>query len=177
MNPSPLLRAQRERIAAAAALGPVLDLACGRGRNALALAGWGVPVIGCDRDADALAALQRAARARGLPVAGLRADLEAARGIPIREGSCGAILVFRFLYRPIADAIAAALAPGGLLVYETFTLDQRKLGYGPKNTAFLLAPGELPKLFPRLQLLHHWEGTADTGEKPEAVAQLVARRG
>ena len=115
------------------------------------------------------------ARGRGLPVQGLRADLETPHGIPVRPGSCGAILVFRFLFRPLAPAIAAALAPGGLLLYETFTVDQRSLPQGPRNPAFLLEHGELPRLFPTLEVLEAWEGIR-SGPEPEAVASLCARR-
>lgn len=174
--PSPWLVAWREALCAAGRRGPVLDLACGRGRNALAAARWGVPVIGLDRDRGFLAALRAAARAEGLPVAAARVDLEAGNGIPVRPGSCAAILVFRFLFRPLAPAIEAALAPGGLLLYETFTLAQRKLGHGPRREAFLLEPGELPGLFPGLRIEASWEGIEESGARPEAVARLAARR-
>lgn len=177
MNASPHLEAQRARLLEAAARGPVLDLACGRGRNARAAAAWGARVVGIDRSAEHLVELQRVARAEGLPLDGVRADLEAAAGIPARPGSCGAILVFRFLWRPLAPAIMEALAPGGLLLYETFTSYQRNLGYGPSNPAFLLHDGELPALFRGLELLGHWEGVEERGERPEAVARLTARKG
>jgi tellurite methyltransferase len=173
---SPFFEAQRERLAAAAHLGPVADLACGPGRHALAAAADGARVLALDRDAAALRSLAAAARARGLPVQGVRADLETPRGIPVRPGSCGAILVFRFLFRPLAAAIEEALAPGGLLLYETFTIDQRNLRDHPRNPAFVLQPGELARLFPRLRLLEHWEGRTP-GPHPEALARLAARRG
>ena len=177
MSASPHLQAERARLLEAAARGPVLDLACGRGRNARAAAAWGAWVVGVDRNSEHLGALRRAARAEGLPLVAVRADLEDGSGIPARPGSCGAILVFRFLSRTLASAIVEALAPGGLLLYETFTIHQRKLGYGPKNQAFLLRDGELPTLFPELELLGHWEGVEQRGERPEAVARLTARKG
>jgi hypothetical protein len=90
-------------------------------------------------------------------------------------GSCGAILVFRFLVRELAPAIVQALRPGGLLLYETFTIHQRDLGQPPSNPAFLLDPAELPKLFSELQLVAH-EELISGGPNPAALARLVARR-
>ena len=153
----------------------MLDLACGRGRHALAAAELGALTFGIDRDAEALRALQAEAGRRNLPLACLRADLETPLGIPVKPGSCGAILVFRFLFRPLAPAISAALAPGGLLLYETFTVAQRALGSGPRRADFLLEPGELRALFPDLEPLEHWEGRND-GPPPECLARLAARR-
>ena len=174
-RPSPHLVAWLERLRDTAPLGPVADLACGRGRHALAAAAAGLRVLAIDRDAAALAALAAASRERGLGVQALRADLETPHGIPVRPRSCGAILVFRFLFRPLAAAIAEALAPGGLLLYETFTIDQRSLPQGPRNPAFLLEHGELARLFPTLEVLDGWEGIRE-GPEPEAVASLCARR-
>ena len=85
------------------------------------------------------------------------------------------ILVFRFLFRPLAPAIVEALAPGGLLLYETFTIHQRDLGEGPRNPAFLLHDGELPELFARLETASHWEGLTP-GPAPQALARLAARK-
>ncbi len=173
--PSAFLTAHWDTLAAAAAGGAVADLACGPGRNALAVAARGHRMIGIDRSREHLGALARTAAARGLPLRGLRADLEAGHGIPLAAGSCGAILVFRFLFRPLAPAIVATLRRGGLLLYETFSTAQPELGWGPRNPDFLLRPGELRRLFPQLEVLEAWEGiTRDP--KPEAVARLAARR-
>jgi SAM-dependent methyltransferase len=173
--PSALFESERERLTRAAALGPVVDLACGRGRHTLAAAELGARALGFDRDAVALAQLRDAARSRRLDLLAVRADLEGGLEIPAKPASCGAVLVFRFLFRPLAPAICQALKPGGLLLYETFTAEQRALGRGPRNPAFLLAPGELPDLFRELRVLHSWEGLT-TGENPEAVARLVAQK-
>ena len=173
--PSSWFLAQRARLADAARLGPVLDLACGRGRHALAAAEIGAATFAIDRDAQALRALQAEADSRGLPLQALRADLETPFGIPVRAQSCGVILVFRFLFRALAPAIVEALAPGGLLLYETFTIAQRALGTGPRRADYLLEPGELAALFSGLELIEYAEGRSD-GDAPECLARLAARR-
>jgi SAM-dependent methyltransferase len=165
--------AHLDALRTAARRGPVVDLACGRGRNALALATEAIPVVGVDRHGEHLAELCAAARERGLAVRAVRADLEAAPHPPVAPGRCGAVVVCRYLHRPLAPQLAGLLAPGGLLLYETFTIHQRKLGYGPGNPAFLLEPGELPTLFPDLEIAAHWEGVTDEA-KPAAVARLAA---
>jgi SAM-dependent methyltransferase len=173
--PSSFFLAESARVAEAAARGPVVDLACGRGRHALAAAELGARVLGLDRNPALLQELRASARSRRLPLLPVRTDLETPRGIPVRSGSCGAILVFRFLFRPLAPRICEALARGGLLLYETFTIQQRDLGQKPSNKAFLLEEGELPELFGELQILSYWEGLSE-GPRPEALARLVARK-
>lgn len=175
MSPSPFFLAQAPRLSAAARRGPVADLACGRGRHCLAVAADGGHAIGFDRNRDSLAELSKRAAERRLRVECVRSDLEARSGIPLKASSCAAILVFRFLYRPIAPQIAAALQPDGLLLYETFTTGMRELPGGPRNPAFLLEPGELPKLFPTLEVIEYWEGCTG-GDAPASVARLAARK-
>jgi tellurite methyltransferase len=174
-DPSPHVVAHLDALRAGAALGAVVDLACGRGRNALAIAAHGIPVLGVDRSAELLGELCGAARAHALPVRAARADLESAPALPLAAGRCGALVVCRYLHRPLAPALEALLAPGGWLIYETFTIHQRELGYGPENPAFLLNPGELPALFPGLDVALHWEGLTEE-QKPAAVARLAARK-
>lgn len=159
----------------AARLGPLVDLACGRGRNTLAVADAGLDCIGFDRQGAFLQELRGAGEAESGRIAVVRCDLEGGGSLPLKTGSCGAILVFRFLFRPLAPAIERALAPGGVLLYETFTRDQPAHGWGPQRPEFLLEPGELPRLFPNLQRLHHDEDPVAT-PRPEASARLAARR-
>ncbi len=174
-EPSSFFREQAALLREAARLGVVCDLACGRGRSALAAAELGARVVAIDRDRDALRELSASARERGLAIQALRADLETPHGIPLRPGSCGAILVFRFLFRPLASAIVDCLAPGGLLLHETFTIHQKDVPYGPRNPAFLLHPGELPRLFPELEIVCSWEGWTQA-PRPVALARLAARK-
>ena len=163
--------AYRATLMASARLGPVADLACGRGRHAVAAAGWGLPVVAVDRNPRLIGELEDRARASGLPVACVRADLEAqGSALPLRPGSCGAVLVFRFLFRPLAPAITNLLAPGGLLLYETFTRVQAQRPGGPNNPAFMLDEDELPALFPGLHTLAY----ADDAES--GCARLAAQK-
>ena len=172
-EPSVLFEAERALLAAGH--GPVLDLACGRGRHALAAARLGRFVIALDRSRSRLAELARAARAGGLPVQPLLADVEASGALPLASASCGAVLVFRYLHRPLAPEIVRVLRPGGLLLYETFTRKQREIAEHPRNPAFLLEPGELPELFSALETLRAEEALVQA-PAAEAVARLVARK-
>jgi tellurite methyltransferase len=171
-EPSEFFRSQEDSLLEAGRLGPILDLACGTGRHSLAAARLGLPVLALDRDEKALRTLQEAAPPR---VQCVRTDLEAGSDLPVASASCGAILVFRFLFRPLSQAIVGALRPGGLLLYETFTIHQKNLRQGPNNAAFLLEINELPRLFAALQLIAYEELVTE-GERPAALARLVARR-
>jgi len=170
--PAAFLDACADVLAAAVARGPILDLACGRGRNTLACVERGWPVVGLDRSRERLAELRAASGRRAHAVC---ADLEVGAAIPFASGAFGAVLVFRYLHRPLVDAIADLVAPGGVLVYETFTVAQRALGTGPQRDAFLLQPGELPGLFRGLEVLVSEEGRS-ADPRPSETARLLARR-
>lgn len=153
----------------------MVDLACGRGRHSLHLARGGTRVIGLDRNPDHLRELGVAASREELAVATARCDLETGDGIPLVPGRCGAILVFRFLYRPLAEAIEAALAPGGVLLFETFALPHRRTGRGPRREAFYLASEELLRLFPHLEVIAFEQGE-DADDPPDITQRLCARK-
>jgi SAM-dependent methyltransferase len=150
--------------------GNALDVACGRGRNALWLAARGLSVDAVDRDADAIAALQAAALDRGLVVHARVADLES--GTPdIPPAAFDVVVVTHYLHRPLFPALIAALKPGGLLVYETFTRAQAARGK-PSNPAFLLEPGELRRLVAPLEIVAEREGVFGNSD----VASVVVKR-
>lgn len=116
--------------------GRVLDLACGNGRHSRFFAARGHPVEAVDRDPAKLAALA------GIPGISTRcADLEA-REWPYPGDQFAGIVVANYLYRPLFPHLLAALATGGVLIYETFAAGNERYGR-PSNPAFLLAPGEL----------------------------------
>jgi rhodanese-related sulfurtransferase/precorrin-6B methylase 2 len=148
--------------------GKVLDVACGRGRHALLLASAGFDVHAVDRDPEAIDFLQSTAERLSLSLTCEVLDLETDQP-PTLPGPCDAILVFNYLHRPLMPALRHALAPGGRLFYETFTLEQAERGH-PKNPNFLLEAGELTRLVAPLTALRSREGEFDG----RFVASVVA---
>jgi SAM-dependent methyltransferase len=133
-EPSPWVRDWAHLVAAG---GAVLDVASGAGRHARFFASLGHPVTAIDRDTAALDAL------RGVPlVTPLEADLEGAAWPLSADAKFAAVVVTNYLHRPLFAQLLRALAPGGVLVYETFAQGNESVGK-PSNPAFLLAPGEL----------------------------------
>ena len=173
--PSPFLLESLAALLHAARSGPVLDVACGRGRNALPLAARGAGVVGIDRNTGALRELSARARARRLTLQLVRAELERGGSLPLADASCAGLMVFRYLFRPLVPELLRVLRPGGLLLYETFMIHQRELANGPRNPAFLLQPGELRELFRGLHVLHYSEAIWPQ-PRPYAAARLLARR-
>ncbi|HYP32966.1 MAG TPA: class I SAM-dependent methyltransferase [Burkholderiaceae bacterium] len=112
----------------------VLDVACGHGRHAHWLARAGHRVTAIDREAALLAPLSGLAET-------LQADLEAAPW-PLPGRRFDAVVVTNYLWRPLFPALKDAVAPGGLLIYETFAQAHAALGR-PRRPEFLLRPGEL----------------------------------
>ena len=116
--------------------GAVLDLACGSGRHTRFLAGLGFQVCAVDRDPRALDALGGVA---GVTVR--LADLESGPW-PLDGLQFVGIVVTNYLHRPLFPRILDALAPDGVLIYETFAAGNERFGK-PSNPDFLLRPGEL----------------------------------
>ncbi len=112
----------------------VLDFAAGSGRHARAADSLGLATTAVDRDAQALAGIGGAVRC-------LVADLEADPW-PSELTEFEAVVVCNYLYRPRFAELCGLLAPGGLLLYETFARGNEAYGR-PSNPDFLLEPGEL----------------------------------
>lgn len=177
------------RHAARIPAGEVLDLACGSGRHARWLAARGWPVLAVDRDAHAL---QRAA---GAGIVTHAADLESGAAWPFAAARFAGIVVTNYLHRPLFAAMLESLAPGGVIIYETFARGNEQFGK-PSNPAFLLAPGELlaliassavqrvvlaearPDAAPDVPLLHvlaYEDGYVDL-PKPAVVQRICVRK-
>lgn len=134
-----------------------LDLACGAGRHLRLLAGDGVAVTGVDRDAAALAGLAGVSGRVEL----IEADLEQGPW-PLADRVFDVVIVTNYLWRPLLPRIVAAVAPGGWLIYETFTDGQQSIGR-PARPEFLLRPGELLTAAAGLRMVAYEDGFLDTG--------------
>jgi SAM-dependent methyltransferase len=118
--------------------GPVLDVACGSGRHTRLFLELGHDVTAVDRDTSRLGDITRHPK---LTI--LEADLESDTD-PWRPAAAtyGAVVVTNYLWRPLLPALIDAVAPGGMLLYETFALGNERFGK-PSNPDFLLARDEL----------------------------------
>ena len=112
----------------------VLDVACGSGRHVRWFARQGCRGTALDRDAGAVEPLRKIA-------AVVVADIEGAAW-PLPGQTFGAVIVTNYLWRELFPVLMQCLAPGGVLIYETFAFGQQSVGK-PSNPAFLLRPGEL----------------------------------
>jgi SAM-dependent methyltransferase len=160
-----------EREASRARTGRALDLACGSGRAAVFLALSGFRVEGWDIDASALERARALAARHGVSVGFETQDLEDG-ALPECDGAYDLIVVVRFLHRPLFPWIEHALAPGGVLLYETFRDGQQAFG-PPRRERHLLRAGELLSAFPALEVEHHEETPPGV---PPLLARLAARK-
>ncbi len=175
-EPSPFLIANAHRIPN----GKILDVAAGQGRHALYLASQGYEVIGLDRDAAALDALACSGDERRLSNLSTRTlDLEVNPDSPpsLGEQEYDGIVVFFYLFRPLFPALLRALKPGGILIYETFLIDNHLQYQHPRRKEFCLGHNELLRLTNRLRVLCYEEGPHLSRQDTSAItARLVAQR-
>ncbi len=151
----------------------VLDLACGNGRNGLFLLQHHIPVTFADNNESALGEVEQKLEACTTKAQIWQVDLEVPGQDPLAGKQFDAILVFNYLHRPLMNSIQNAVRPGGLVMYETFTVDQAKHGR-PSNPDFLLKPGELLDSFAAWEILSYNEG--ERSNPVSAKASLVARK-
>jgi SAM-dependent methyltransferase len=150
--------------------GAVLDVASGAGRHARFFAARGHRVTAIDRDASALATMADVAG-----IATLTADIENGPW-PLTPGErFAAVVVTNYLHRPLFPHLIDALAPGGVLIYETFAQGNETVGK-PSNPAFLLAPGELlDRMRPQLRVVAFQDGFL-AEPRPAYVQRICALR-
>ncbi len=131
----------------------VLDVACGSGRHLEWFAQKGHPVSGVDKDI--------AQASNSLPGAELVcADIENNAWPLLAHGKLrtfGAVVVTNYLWRPLLPTLVNSVAPGGVLLYETFTLGNEVFGR-PSRPDFLLQPGELMRNCAQLDVIAYENG-------------------
>jgi len=143
--------------------GCVLDLACGDGRHSRLLRALGFDVVAVDREPQSIPGVRF-----------LQADLEDGSPWPLPGERFQGIVVTNYLHRPLFPVLAESLAPGGVLLYETFMLGNERYGR-PSNPAFLLRPGELWQAFGGLHVVAFEQGTV-AEPKAAMIQRLCAVR-
>ena len=161
-SPSPWVRRWAHLIPDRSA---VLDVACGHGRHMRHLAGLGHTVTGIDRDPAAIEAVAPLGQA-------LLADIENSPW-PLPGRTFGAVVVTNYLWRELLPTLVVSVAPGGVLIYETFGIEHAKVGR-PSRPDFLLQPGELLQVCRDLRVVAYEDGFLATPER--FVQRIVALR-
>ncbi len=145
------------------ARGRALDLACGAGRHARLLAERGLEVVAVDREPREIAGVRF-----------VQADLEGGNRWPFAGERFTGIVVTNYLHRPLFAHLAESLAPGGVLIYETFMAGNERFGK-PSNPEFLLRPGELLAAFRALRVVAFEQGPLAV-PRPAMIQRLCAVR-
>lgn len=147
--------------------GPLLDLACGKGRHTRLFLERGHPVTAVDRDVSQLDVAASNGR-----LSAIEADLEAGPW-PLEGQMFSGIIVTNYLHRPLMRHLIAALTPGGVLIYETFARGNEAYGK-PRNPDFLLAPGELLDVFGKDLAVVAYEHGYVTIPRPSVIQRICA---
>ena len=140
----------------------------GSGRHAVALAASGFRVFGVDRDYERVQQAWRRLRRGGYRPGFWVADLES---YPLPEARFDVVLCTRYLQRTLWPRLEEAVAPSGFVLYETFTVGQCRYDWGPRSSEYLLAPGELRRVFADWDVWVYEERNA-----PAAEVGFLARR-
>jgi SAM-dependent methyltransferase len=152
------------------ATGPVLDVACGTGRHTRFFLSRGHDVVAVDRDLSGIDDVRGHPRLEALEV-----DLEDGRPFPLLGRAFAAVVVTNYLHRPILGGLASVVAPGGVLVYETFARGNERFGR-PGRPEFLLEPGELLDAVRGELRVVAFEDVVVDEPRPAAVQRIAAVR-
>ncbi|MGH8849100.1 MAG: class I SAM-dependent methyltransferase [Polaromonas sp.] len=152
--------------------GVVLDVACGHGRHTRWFYEKKHPVVLVDRSQDAIESIAIPAEAYEAVVA----DIENGPW-PFAGRQFDAVVVTNYLWRPLLPTLLDSLAPGGVLIYETFTQGNETVGK-PSRPDFLLRPGELLEVCQGLRVVAFEEGFLEGSEglQPRFVQRIAAVR-
>ncbi|HVG90895.1 MAG TPA: class I SAM-dependent methyltransferase, partial [Alphaproteobacteria bacterium] len=171
LEPDPFLVSACDEFLFGTSPGLALDVAGGVGRHAIWLAqrGWRVKLV--DISEVGIKQAEENAKQTGTVssiITEVR-DLNSEQDLGPEQYDL--VMVFFFLQRELFPALVAALKPGGILIYKTYTTEQKNFAGGPSHPMFLLQPNELLRAFPSLRVLHYHETIQERG-----VAELVARK-
>jgi len=171
LEPDPFLVSAYDEFFASRSPGTALDVAGGVGRHAIWLAqrGWRTRLM----DISEIGVQQAEENTKRTGTAGSISsevrDLNIMQDLGREQYDL--VIVFFFLQRELFPALAAVIKPGGLLIYKTYTTEQKNFTGGPSHPMFLLEPNELLHAFSSLRVLHYHETISQKG-----VAELVARK-
>jgi len=168
-KPHPILHKLQELVSDDALVSPkglALDMACGRGQNAIVLAGIGFHVIGVDISQVALDVASAEALQHGLS-GQVRFELVDLDDFALQPNFYDLICVTRFLDRRLLSEIRTSLKPEGYVVYATRHLGALKV-FPDAKIDYLLEKEELLDYFSGWQVLHYHEDTVE--------AELIARK-
>ena len=152
--------------------GKALDIACGKGRNAIYLAQAGFTVTALDISAVALAEGRRRAQGLELAIDWQQRDLEASS---FALGEFDLVVNFNYLQRSLFTALRQVIKPGGHVIFETYLIDQAALGH-PKNPDYVLRHNELLDSFRGFRILSYREGNFVDGGAKAFRAGIFAQR-
>jgi len=126
-----------------------------------------------DISPEAVTAARESAQKAGVTIRTQAADLE--RGYRIARNTYDVIICFNYLQRSLIPQIKDGVRQGGVVVYETFLVDQAQWGK-PKNPDFLLRHNELLDLFRGFRCLRYREGIVEDEGDRRAIASILARK-
>lgn len=150
--------------------GRVLDLACGEGKNAVYLSKLGFQVEGVDISLVGLQHAKMLAATKGVQLDVWVADLA---DYPLPVNRYDVLININFLMRKILKPIDQALKPGGLLIFQTYTREDRKFEMDRHDhPEYYLYPRELLDFFPEYRIWYYYEGP--WGERQ--MASLIAEK-
>jgi len=154
--------------------GKALDVATGEGRNAVFLAQHGFHVDAVDISGEGLKKVEKLVQEFEVKIHTVLADLNT---YPIERERYDLIANFYFLNRSLIPKIRSGLKRGGMVIFETYLLEQRTLSTaGPKNPKYFLKSNELLSFFKGFRILRYREGIFKEGGRRKAIASLIAQK-
>ena len=152
--------------------GKVLDVAMGKGRNALYLASNCFEVVGLEKDKEAIEVCLTEAKRLALNIDIRCVDLEDLQSYQIEKSAYDVVICFYQLQRNLIPSMKAALKPGGFILYDTFLIDQHiKTGH-PRHREFCFEHNELLRFFIDFRILYYREGQDLKGTYKASLAAL-----